>query len=96
MFTEIIQILVDQEIEENTYTHNFGNYYFLTIQQFIQLEKYKPNWYSNQNFCFKTFGVYQYNKYKGLIEDNPVVMKKFSYMLTNSTNGKEEFFRDLD
>jgi len=94
--TEIIQILVDQEIEENTYTHNFGNYYFLTIQQFIQLEKYKPNWYSNQNFCFKTFGVYQYNKYKGLIEDNPVVMKKFSYMLTNSTNGKEEFFRDFD
>ena len=47
-----------------------------------------------EKFEFVTFGVYQYNKYRGLIDDNPIIMKKLSNMLQTSSNGIEEFFYD--
>ena len=91
--TEVIEIFVQQVIDKKT-VHYFGDYYNLTIQQFVKLCQVDFKLYSKIRYQFNTFGVYQYKKYKKLIEENPIIMEKFSYMLTNSDNGSSEFYND--
>jgi len=136
--TSIIQTFVENIKTGEMVNHKFNKYYYLTIQQFVDLDQFynslsaeiknieenicdvQNNMTENEvsikdleenkkkllmkldrifryeKFDFVTFGVYQYNKYRGLIDDNPIIMKKFSNMLQTSSNGIEEFFYDYE
>jgi hypothetical protein len=91
---EIIQKFVEEVKEGKLRNHEFKNYYYLTIQQFLQLIKVNKYKYIEDDYCFKTFGVYQYQKYKKIIEENPIIMDKFSNMLIDSSNGLNEYLCD--
>lgn len=135
MPTFIIQSFIEKVKTGEMIEHKFNKYYYLTIQQFVDLDQFY-NFLSNEiknieenigdgknnmeeiardleenkkklmmkldknfryeKFNFVTFGVYQYNKYRGLVDDNPIIMKKFSNMLQTSSNGIEEFFYDYE